>query len=69
MRYKVKVDPHADFEPVATAAAAYTRVFVVSEGRRTLSVGDLSEGAIEHLRGLGAEIVPDMRYDAERPAA
>lgn len=69
MRYKVKVKTDAEFGPVAAAAAAHTKVFVISEGRRTLSTGDLSKAAMDQLRRLGAKIVPDMQYDADRSAA
>lgn len=69
MRYKVKVEARADFDAVRKAAEALTRVFVVSEGRRTLSVGDLSEPCKRQLVRLGAHVAPELRYDEDRSAA
>jgi hypothetical protein len=68
MRYKVKVERSSDFRKVKDAASALTRLFVVSEERRTLSTGDLSEGARAYLASLGAKVTPDIRYDADRSA-
>ena len=69
MRYKVKVSALANFDEVRKAAASHTRIFVASEGRRTLSVGDLSERGMRHLQSLGAQVAPEMRYEADRSAA
>jgi hypothetical protein len=69
MRYKVKVADAASFARVKRAAERCTTVHVVSEGRRTLSIGDLSEDEKEHLTQLGARVAPEMQYDPERSAA
>lgn len=69
MRYKVRVDPGADFNEIASAAAACAKVFVVSHERRTLSVGDLTEAAKTSLVRMGATVLPDMQYNADGPTS
>lgn len=65
MRYKVKVDSGVNFEKAKAVAAADTRVYVVSDRRRVLSTGDLSDAAKDELLQIGATIVPDPQYHAD----
>ncbi len=65
MRYKIKAKTAEDFQQVREVAASATRIFVTSERRLTLSTGDLSESVQRRLRRLGAQVQPEIRFDAE----
>jgi hypothetical protein len=65
MRYKVRAKRAADFARLQQIAAAYTRVFAVSERRLTFSMGELDDGIKERIRQLGGVIESDYRYGGE----
>ncbi len=64
MRYKVKTPNLESFRQAERIARQDTHVFVVIEGRRVLSVGDLSDLARAQLAKLGATVLPDQQYSA-----
>ncbi|AHE51893.1 hypothetical protein [Sphingomonas sanxanigenens] len=63
MRYKVKAETFAAFEAAKKVAVADAKVFVISDSRRTLSTGELSEVTKQRLRLLGAKVLPEQQYD------
>lgn len=65
MRYKVKAPSTRCFEEVKRIAAANARVYVVSDGRLTLSTGDLSENVKHQLTEAGATVHPEVRYSPD----
>lgn len=67
MRYKVRAPSLESFRQAERIARADTDVFVALEGRRVLSVGDLSEPARLQLTKLGATIQPDFRFNLALP--
>lgn len=64
MRYKVRAPSLESFIKAERIARADTHVFVAIEGRRLLSVGNLSDAARLQLIDLGVTIRPDIQYDA-----
>lgn len=40
-------------------------VFVASERRRLLSIGELPEECLREITAKGAEVTPDLQYDLE----
>jgi len=65
MRYKVKAASRNGFERAKAIAAANSHVYVISEGRLTISTGDLSERAKRELADAGATVQPEIRYSPE----
>jgi len=66
MRYRVKApDLPAYRDLLELLNGRRVPVFVASEKRRLLSVGDLPDEARMEIASKGAEITPDFQYDLE----
>lgn len=65
MRYMVRAGSQGCFETAKAIAAANAHVYVVSEGRLTLSTGDLSEYVKRQLVDAGATVQPEVGYSPE----
>jgi hypothetical protein len=66
MRYKVKTpDLPAYREVLEFLSGRRVPVFVASEKRRLLSIGDLPDDDRREIAAKGAEVTPDFQYDLE----
>lgn len=65
MRYKIKANSLEAFFKAKALVEPHTRIWVASERRRLLSTGDLPECLQIKLAALGAEVYPDIQYQAD----
>ncbi len=71
MRYKLTMPSLDSFRAAErVVAAANAEVFVISEKRLSLSVGELSASVKRRIEELGAKVRPEYRFgpDAAQPA-
>jgi hypothetical protein len=66
MRYKVRTPDLSAFRDVlAFLSGRKVPVFVASEKRRLLSIGDLPDADRREITAKGAEVTPELQYDLE----
>ncbi|GGK22179.1 hypothetical protein [Salinarimonas ramus] len=65
-RYKIKAQTLDDFVKVRDFVRSHARVYVTNERRLSLSVDHLSDDDKSTVERLGAEVLPELRYDLER---
>jgi hypothetical protein len=70
MRYKVKVtSPEAYRRVQEMVSQSDTRVFVVSDRRMVLSIGEISSSLRSKIEQLGAQVQPDYQYSSDDAVA
>jgi hypothetical protein len=68
-RYKIKADDPDQLHRALALAEGRTRIFVVSEKRGFIGVGELTEDLRRDLAALGVRVAPDHQYSPTKPAA
>lgn len=68
-RYKIKADDPDQLRRALALAEGRTRIFVVSEKRCFIGVGEVSEELCCDLAALGVRVAPDHQYSPTKPAA
>lgn len=67
-RYKIKLPTDEAFREALGVVEGRVPLFVLSEKRRTLSVGELPPEIRRRLRELGGDVNVEERYELEEPA-
>jgi uroporphyrinogen-III synthase len=68
-RYKIKLPTDEAFAEALNVVEGQVPLYVRSEKRRTLSVGELPALIERRLRALGGEVTAVQRYEIEEPAS
>lgn len=62
MRYKVRAEDAEQLARLCALAEGRARIYVVSEKRLFLSLGEISDGLMRELVAQGAKISPEHQY-------